>query len=160
MDMNSAFYETNGVFIRTVGYLNSKDAALVGAFLSAKEKTIPVYYQYCQTKQPNDNQDTSEIGYATNFRIDEGMLVCDVHINQYSMFAHHFQGIIDNYTIRMRQDNNKLVMELVRLIIYNKTFKSERDKEILDQGYDCTLTLEDEESEYDQESLFDTEKED
>lgn len=160
MDMKSAFYETKGVFIRTVEYLNGKDVALVGGFLSVKDKNIPVYYQYCQTKQPNDIQDTSEIGYATNFRVDNGVLVCDVCINQYSMFAHHFQGVIDNYTIHMTQNDTRLIMEPVRLLVYNKTFKAERDKQMLEGVIHVDIDEVDENYEYDQESLFNEEKED
>ena len=157
MDMKSAFYETKAVPIRTVEYLNGKDAAFVGAFLSVKDDKIPLYYQYCQTRQPNDSQNTGEIGYGTNFRVEGGMLICDVCIHQYSMFAHHFQGMIDNYTIHMTQDSNNLIMKPVRLLVYNKTFKAERDKEILDgaNGVDaCVEFSDDEDTQCEQESLF------
>ena len=121
-----------GVPIRTVEYLKNRDIALPGAFLSTKE--IPVCYQYCQTKQPNVKTNNDIIGTATNFRVDGDIMVCDVTINPLIPMAHHFENIIDNYTVHIGQNKSELVMTVTRLIIYNKSFKSERDNDIINQA--------------------------
>ena len=145
---NSTVYDC--VHIRTIDYLNSKDAALVGAFLSNKDKMIPIYYQYCQPEMPNDTENADLIGYATNFRVDDGRIVCDVHLNVLAMNSQQFDGTIDNYTFNINNDRSILVFTLTRLIIYNKDFKSARDDEIANsiQLVDCDEDCECEEDEY------------
>ena len=118
-------------YIRSVDYLNSKDAALAGSFLDAKNKKIPLVYQYCQTKKPNEDANT-QFGYCTNFRVDKGNMVCDVVLNPLSQYCSHFQGVIDNYTVNINNVDSQLVFTVSRLIIYDKDFKAKRDQEIMD----------------------------
>lgn len=128
--MQSSGMIHSSVYIRSVEYLNSKDAALVGAFLSQKHKQIPVVYQYCQTKESNVTDNTHRIGHATNFRIENDIMVCDVYLNPLANHTTHFQNIIDNYTVNIVTRNNELVFDITRLIIYDKEFKANRDREI------------------------------
>lgn len=124
----------NGVLIRTVDYLEGKDVALPGAFLKKTKEKIPVMYQYCQTKQPNDTANSYIIGYATNFRVSDQWMVCDVVINPLTKHGNNFEGSIDNYTINVRQKGSDLVFDLTRLIIYDKDFKAERDRQIIEHA--------------------------
>lgn len=130
-----------GVPIRTVKYLSDKDAALPGAFISAKDEQIPIEYQYCQTRKPNESSESELIGYATNFRVDGDMMVCDVEINDWSMVAYNFQDVIDNYTIHVYQPDktSELVFRLTRLLVYNKQFKTKRDSDIIDSVVENNL---------------------
>lgn len=123
-------YKYIGIPIRTVKYLNSKDAALPKAFLDAKNVEIPLVYQYCQTKTPNDNTDTNVIGKATNFRVYDSVVVCDIELDPLHIMASQFNGVIDNYTVNISHTQDQLVFTLTRLIIYNKEFKAQRDEEI------------------------------
>lgn len=128
------FHESNfkyiGIPIRTVKYLQEKDAALPKAFLDAKNKEIPLVYQYCQPKTPNDNTDTVVIGKATNFRVYDSVIVCDVELDPLHIMSNQFNSTIDNYTVNVAQSKNQLVFSVTRLIIYNKEFKAKRDEEI------------------------------
>lgn len=121
----------NNVQIRSVEYLNSKDVALVGSFLASNKSKIPIYYQYCQSKKPNEKIDEEcRIGYATNFKVFNDDVVCDVQLNPLHVMAHHFCGVIDNYTVNVRDVDGTLKLVITRFIIYNKDFKRRRLKVI------------------------------
>ena len=141
LDMSVTVDAHNSVFIRSTKYLNDKDAGLVPMFLSYADKIVPVCYQYCQTKLPNEVQNTEVIGYATNFRIigsldgSGDIMVCDVCLNKLSTLAYkNFQDVIDNYTVNIDQKDGNLVFALTRLIIYDKAFKDERDRQIIEHA--------------------------
>lgn len=138
MEQNQTnFVKHEAVPIRTVEYLSSKDSALPRAFVGHNLKQVPVCYQYCQTKQPNDSTDTDIIGYATNFSVSHGMMVCDVYLNPLSVNSVQFQNVIDNYTINIRHTKSELIFDITRLIIYNKEFKAARDNEIREHARNC-----------------------
>ena len=133
------YTKTEDVFIRTVNYLNDKDAALVGMFLSYKDKEVPVYYEYCQKKHPEKILPVfNKIGYATNFHILNETMVCDVYLNKTNILSYHFSGTIDNFTTRLHNNKSELEFNLERLTIYNKRFKEHRDKEILEKTKEGT----------------------
>ena len=123
----------SNVFIRTVKYLNDKDAALVGMFLGAANKEIPIYYEYCQKKNSTQTLPSNDIvGYATNFHIDGDAMVGDVYINPSHPASFNFTNTLDNYGVGINNINNELVFELSRFSIYNKEFKEQRDKAVLE----------------------------
>ena len=61
-------------------------------------------------------------------------MVCDVVINPLTRYGNNFEGSIDNYTINISNRGSDLVFDLTRLIVYDKDFKAERDRQIIEHA--------------------------
>lgn len=100
------------------------------------EKSVPIYYQELQPKDPNYHKFNSSdiIGYATNMHVHNDKLLCDVQLNPFNELSQHFMGVIDNYgmSVTNKSHNGKarLSYELKRFIIYDKNKKAEVDKHV------------------------------
>ena len=96
-----------------------------------KKYQVPVYYQYCQEKDPILETDPSKfIGKAFNIHeTPDGDIVCDVITNDALALAVHFQGMIDNFLISVEPDEyGNQIPTLKQLVIYDKDFKAAVDQ--------------------------------
>ena len=129
------YNKVEDVFIRTVKYLTTKDESLVGMFLNASDKMVPVYYEYAQKAKATEAiSDNDKIGHATNFHIvdgeDGGYVACDVYINPLHPATHNFTNTLDNYGVSFKDGE----YNLIRFTIYNKAFKEKVDAELLEKA--------------------------
>lgn len=120
------------VIIRSRDNVDLLDPRIKKALNTADKKyQVPVYYQYCQEKDPVLETDPSKfIGKAFNIHeTPDGDIVCDVITNDALALAVHFQGIIDNFLISIEPDEyGNQIPTLKQLVIYDKDFKAAVDQ--------------------------------
>lgn len=120
------------VVIRTSEYLKKRE--VYDVILSAKDREIPLYYQYAQTTITQSRlPEQYKIGTATNIRDENGVVYCDVTLNDLLSLSTHFDNVIDNYTLKTNKSkrNSDMDYELVRFVVYDKEFKRKVDEEIV-----------------------------
>ncbi len=119
--------------IREADYLKTR--GLYDLFVNTKkENEIPIYYQYGQTTITKPIlPEKDRIGFASNIREEDGMIICDVKLNPVKNKTKHFMGIIDNYTLKTTKGNKRLDVsdyEIVRFVIYDRDLKRKVDEKL------------------------------
>ena len=121
------------VVIRSRDNVDLLDPRIKKAFNTVdQKKQIPVYYQFCQGKDPVLETDPSKfIGKAFNVHEDSnGDIVCDVITNDALKLTENFQGIIDNFLVSIEPDQyGNMIPTLKQLLIYDAGFKKMIDEQ-------------------------------
>lgn len=125
------------VFIRTIKSIEDKNDPLLYELFTQQQhninKPIPIVYQYSQTypivKKPSESPEDI-IGEVTSIYNDGTRIYCDATIYDQLSKAIHFNNVIDNYTIMVKNNKDDKMYKLVRFVIYDKEFKRKVDDEI------------------------------
>ena len=124
-----AVIESVGYFKRL--YHNNKELLkkVIDSFLNAKD--VPLYIVNREEHAHRNGGKIGErfkIGYCSNFHIEndtkgknEGVLVCDVSLNQFLKDSCEFCGHIDNFSIKQYSDPDK-PYHLERLLIFYASY--------------------------------------
>lgn len=123
--------------IREAEYLKTR--GLYDLFVNTKKQNeIPIYYQYNQTTITKPSLPEKDlIGFASNIREEDGMVICDVILSPVKNKSKNFMGIIDNYTLKTIKNNQRLDAdnyEIVRFLVYDKDFKRKVDEKLHEQS--------------------------
>lgn len=120
----------NDVVIKPVQYIKTRGDDIYQLFSNPPKEPIPLHYQYAQSKDKTTSlPQSTKIGEITNIHVKDEQFVCDVIVHDLIKLAHNFDGVIDNYRVKVtRGAGSERILEFIYFIIYDKKFKQEVDE--------------------------------